>query len=137
MHQPYKDILKRLGRPLWWDEHGTPRYDPFEPRLCSNIYAAEAVLLEIECPGCGRRFEVAGSLDSIDASLRQVTLAGCIEAGTIHYGDAPWHLRGGTQCAGTTMYCIDRRVLQYWTRDVLNWVRDERYERGLEEDSDE
>lgn len=33
MKASYDDIISRLGRPLWWDEHGVPRYDKFQPEL--------------------------------------------------------------------------------------------------------
>jgi len=43
MHTEYADITSRLGEPLWWDDVCAPRYEPFQPYLCNDIYADEAM----------------------------------------------------------------------------------------------
>jgi len=124
MRQEYADIKSRLGEPLWYDENGTPRYEPFQPRLCSDIYAKEAALLLIECQACGETFEVAVVRSPFSALiilgvLDSRTLAEDIESGSVHYGDPPAH----DGCpAGPTMNCIDKAVLQYWRkREAAPW----------------
>jgi len=57
MYQLYEDITKRLGEPLWYDDHGVPRYDEFHPSML-DVYADFAALSEIACQSCGRRFKV-------------------------------------------------------------------------------
>ena len=43
MHQHYKDILDRIAEPpVWFDEHGVPRFGDFSPRNLSNIYASSS-----------------------------------------------------------------------------------------------
>lgn len=126
MLQPYKDIVSRLGQPLWWDEVGCPRYEPFTPRLCNNIYAIEAVLVKIGCQGCRKRFLVAITRG---AFVPYDTLRVDIMDGVLHYGDPPPH----SDCAaGATMNCLDLRVVEYWRMSPLfEWVRDETYELEL------
>ena len=48
------------------------------------------------------------------------TLADGIRNKTLHYGDPP-----NIECcaAGPTMNCNDHKVLQYWKREDLEWVR--------------
>ena len=106
MNQEYHDITSRLGKPLWFDECGVPRYDPFTPRLCNDIYTDEAVLLEIACQGCYERFKVAMSRNQLErlriahargeslvpaAKGEAYTLRDEIKDRTIHYGDPPHH----------------------------------------------
>ena len=122
MRQEYPDIKARCGEPLWYDENGTPRYEPFQPRLCSMTYANEAALLLIECQACGRPFEVAitrSPYSNILGVPYPRTLAEDIESGYVHYGDPPVH----DGClAGPTMNCIDKQVLQYWRkREAAPW----------------
>ena len=131
--QSYPDIVSKLGQPLWYDEAGCPRYAPFKPRLCNNIYAHEAALVEIACQECGQRFQVAISRDSLDTWRIWASIA---TDQSLHYGDPPCF-----DCvAGATMNCIDLRVLEYWYRDAetgYDWVRDEKFEIVLEEPDDQ
>lgn len=138
MNQEYRDITSRLGEPLWYDECGVPRYDPFAPDMCNDIYADEAALLEIACQDCGARFRVAmamGQMDRAQGAMARgddvalmmadpsYTLSGLISHGTIHYGDPPCH-----GCVGDTMNCEDIRVLEYWHRGQdteHEWRREE------------
>lgn len=152
MYQPYMDIIGKLGAPLWWDEEGVPRYEEFEPRLCSNIYAAFAALLEIRCQGCRRVFPVASTwrvdflnLDHVvwDENGKNAKPKGGLpkegDAGEFGYGDAPWHdFDGGFdgQCSGTTMTTDTVRVLQFWHRPDHKWTRSKEHEVYVGEDSE-
>lgn len=145
MLEAYADITKRLGPPLWWDAHGVPRYDEFQPDLGSEIYADEVVLLDIRCQSCGCQFTVSMNrtnafemvraelrkrrLADLDPALREKLtvepgrrLADRIRDGSIHYGDPP-----NLPCcpSGPTMNCEDWRVLQYWHRERAgDWQRE-------------
>jgi hypothetical protein len=62
MLHDYDDIRSRIAqRPIWWDEHGVPRYRSFRPNDLADIYAEEAALVLITCQGCGHEFRVAFS----------------------------------------------------------------------------
>ena len=118
MNQEYADITSRLGRPLWWDEVGVPRYWPFQPSLCNNIYADEVCLLRIGCQGCEEEFLVAMSWDRTDGILyKHPTLTERVEAKMIHYGDPPHH----DDPAGNTENCEDYEVVEFWVRDRVKW----------------
>lgn len=129
MRQSYTDIIEEISKPVeFWDENGTPRFKPFHPTLLANIYAEEAVLLEISCQGCEHEFIVAMSQGGWQRVINDCPyLREDIVDGSIHYGDPP-----NTDCcaAGPTMNCNDLRVLEYWKRDH-DWVRDSTYERTL------
>lgn len=124
MNHYYQDILERIPEPpKWWDEHAVPRYCDFAPDQVANIYAREAVLLEIACQNCGKFFDVAMSWDEMQGHLRgEPSLRFCIEGKTFHYGDPP-----NARCcpAGPTMNCLDIRVKQYWLKESgsFNWQR--------------
>lgn len=138
MKQEYRDIRIRLGEPLWYDENGVPRYDPFEPSMCSDIYAKEVALLEIACQGCFKHFRVALSVFPYDARGASVpSLKSRIQEGVIHYGDPPFHkldmhsIGTPVMCPGATMNCIDLAVCEYWFRDKSTngqWTRDRKLE---------
>jgi hypothetical protein len=119
MRQEYADIVSRLGPPLWWDEYSAPRYEPFDPRMCNNIYASEACLLEIACQQCGETFMVAASSDKYSEAIEgHPAMSVEIRGGWIHWGDPPFH-----DCVGSTMNCEDLRVVEFWSRDRLDWQR--------------
>ena len=119
--QPYPDITSKLGKPLWWDEAGCPRYAPFRPDLCSNIYATEAALVEIACQLCGARFLVAFTSNGIQAYENGGrTLADEIRSGVLGYGDPPMHKEC---CAGYTVTSDAVRVMEYWHQERLTWLR--------------
>jgi hypothetical protein len=112
----YYDIISRIGDPpIWFDEHGVPRYCEFAPQRSASIYVNEVALAEIACQGCGRVFHVAFS----GVNVQSGTIAEAIEAKSLHYGDPP-----NIECcaAGPTENSIPRRVLEYWHRCF-----DERY----------
>lgn len=128
----YKDIRSLIDfEPLWWDEHGCPRYCKFRPQETANIYADEAVLLLIECQYCGREFPVCLSRAASFAAIRgdsAASLAALIGSAEIHYGDPP---NIGCCPAGPTMNSVPLRVLEYWRRHratVTGWFRVEELE---------
>lgn len=129
MNNEFDDITSRIAEaPSWYDDNGTPRYGAFTPRALPNIYASEAVLLEVACQGCKELFSVGMGwtnygFDPDDLSMRQQ-----IKDKMLHYGDPP-----NTRCcpAGPTMNSEPRRVLEYWhkSRDTgYEWKRDETME---------
>jgi len=129
VNQEYADIVSRLGPPLWWDERGVPRYAPFQPWMCNNVYAVEVCLLEIRCQECGRHFLVARAWDEWLGEvygLPRVSVE--IESGQLHWGDPPYH-----NCAGDSENCEDLKVLAFWRKDGLDWRRDRSLEGRLEE----
>lgn len=158
MHHDYRDITDLVAklneirgpllaaiRPLWWDEHGCPRYQPHHPKLCPDIYAHEVVLLLISCQSCGREIPVQMSMSNSDQIRAMVTtewsiyrhgktpettrvmptLADSVRRGTIHYGDPPAHDGdNGEYChAGCTMNVWDLKVLEFWSRTSGDWGR--------------
>jgi hypothetical protein len=154
VYQPYLDLLLRLGAPLWWDENGVPRYEPFKPELTANIYAEFRCLIEIRCQGCQRVFPVASvwsvmdiiahgweendswkeqiAYDENGQNPRPVHMPVAGNAGFCFYGDAPWHDYDGGfegQCSGTTMTTSVVRILEFWKRkDSFEWERDAAHE---------
>jgi hypothetical protein len=120
----YADIRRRIPEPpLWFDSDGVPRYDPFHPEMCPNIYADEVALFEIECQSCGERFLVEGHGDKMDYILRNRKPLSERVADWC-YGDPPRH--GGVNCpAGDTMTSIPVRCVEFWrkSRTVFDWVR--------------
>lgn len=120
----YPDILNRIPEPpLWFDSNGVPRYDPFHPSLCPNIYAEEVVLYEIACQACGKRFlveEHSSPMDFLKTNQppgMRTTLADGVRQKGLHYGDPPcW------ECAsGATMNCLDIKTVEFWTRNVASF----------------
>jgi hypothetical protein len=119
MNQAYEDITKRLGPPLWWDEYSVPRYDPFRPELCNDIYAIEACLLEIGCQRCGRRFLVAEAWDEMDGIQGIARLSDRIADGSVYWGDPPIH----DDPSGNTESSDPLAVVAFWTRAKGEWAR--------------
>jgi hypothetical protein len=157
MYQPYRDILLRLGQPLWWDESGVPRYEPFRPELTANIYAELRALIEIRCQGCQRIIPVSSVWSSMQVIAKNSEWEQYIvwdengknplpkdgmpqekHAGFCGYGDAPWHDYDGGfqgQCSGTTMGTGVVRVLEFWHRNnQFDWERMPEYEVYIGED---
>ena len=123
MNTDYADIIVRAGEPMWWDEHAVPRYCVFGPGV-QSVYAKEAVLFKIACQDCRRVFLVGMTFDNMDLVYdpRAETLAEQIRAGSLHYGDPPYHKCRG---AGDTESCDDLRVVEYWHRAAReDWRRD-------------
>jgi len=113
MHSNYEDIRSRIGEdPTWYDANGTPRYGPFKPEMCPNIYSKEVVLLRIACQFCGQHFDV---------EMHSDWFARIKHPKKLHYGDPPRH---GCDGAGDTMNCTDIAVLEVWHREgVGEWTR--------------
>lgn len=85
MLQGYEDIRRRIAvPPLWHDEAGVPRYDPFEPCLCANIYCDECAFVLIACDG---------SLHYVDPPRRDCCPAGptmnCLDLQVLEYWRKP------------------------------------------------
>jgi hypothetical protein len=113
MKGSYDDILSRIADPpLWFDEHGVPRWVTFGPQEVSNIYCQQVVLLAIECQGCGAPFSVALSWAEHDGYLYKAqALDVSTRNGSIHYGDPP---NIGCCPSGPTMNSNPKRVLEFW-----------------------
>lgn len=140
MNQNYRDIISKIDiTPLWFDEHGVPRYCDFAPRHLANIYAVECVLMRVSCQGCAMQFLVAMSGSHAERLIdRSPLLWELIEAMTIHYGDPP-----NVACcpAGPTMNSVPRQVIEYWRRRtssepaacaddrLMVWKRDPAFDR--------
>jgi len=152
MKHHYRDIRERIAEePLWWDEEGVPRYCEFAPNETNNIYADQAILLLIACQGCRKEFKVCmsqaryrayinaserlGRNDLTDEDIKDYTLKEFVRSKRIHYGDPP----NTGCCGGTTMNCIDLKVLEFWERPNFDWVRVPELEIEIEkaEDYDE
>ena len=128
MLQEYPDILALTDKePLWFDSNGVPRYAPFHPNLVPSIYADEAVLYEIACQACGRRFNVAEQWSDSHRILEPGcrSLAEVVRSGTLYYGDPPRHMdHDEGACAGVTMSCDSIRVIEFWHKIAMKWARD-------------
>ena len=124
MKESYLDIRSRIDKdPVWYDENGAPRYDPFSPEIVATFYASEACLLHISCQGCGREFHVALSKDK-DLSGQKHTLADIALAGNLHYGDPP---NVGCCDAGASMNSVPIRCVEFWEKakhpEPYGWKR--------------
>ncbi len=134
MNRHYDDILDRIPEPpAWFDEHAVPRWGAFAPNRAANIYADEAVLMEIHCQGCGVPFLVCLTSDRMTAREGH-TLAEAVAARELHYGDPP-----NIACcaAGPTMNSEPKRVVEFWRRDrtaLVGWVRKPDLETDIEPD---
>jgi hypothetical protein len=127
MRAVYRDILEAAGKPpLWWDRNGTPRFAPFRPELCPNIYAKEVALLLIECGGCQKRFHVEVHSHQYTERLLSTAMAEMAAPNQTleppDYGDPPRH---ECQSAGETMHADTIQVLEFWeqSRTTGNWQR--------------
>lgn len=134
MHNNYADIRALTDQaPPWFDEHAVPRYVPFHPDHCANIYAREVVLLEIACQDCHKRYTVAMTWDSMDCAYGRARLSERVADGSLHYGDPP-NACGDDCMAGASMNCIDLRVLEFWNHPTpFEWVRRPELEVALED----
>ena len=121
MHPSYRDILSRIQeRPLWWDQRGVPRYEPFHPDLSSNLYAEEIVLIEIACQGCHTRYFTEVCWSKYDGHPANGTPALSSMVRDIYYGDPP---NAGCCKVGPTMSSIPLHTLEFWKRENFVWVR--------------
>lgn len=126
MRHDYPDLvdLAHGAKSQWYDENGVPRYRPFEPELCPNIYADIRVLMLVRCQNCHQQFAVQMSADAFDSGLRNQPIRNW------HYGDPPAH-----GCVGDTMNCEDVAILEVWWRGypLHEWQR-RRDEEGIIDD---
>lgn len=126
MKPNYSDILARAGEPLWYDEHGVPRYVEFHPNRCVLLGAEEAFLVDVLCQGCGTPFLVAltwrdKSVYWLGKELPPSDRLTWTGGGGLHYGDPP-----NTGCcpAGPTMTSDFHRIAQAWIRTATDvWIR--------------
>lgn len=135
MHASYSDITDRLGKPLWWDEAGAPRYALFHPSYANNIYAKEAVLLLVRCQSCHSKFPVCLTWDGMEELILnrpRHSLAERVQAKALHYGDPP---DAGCCPSGPTMTSETLQVLEFWRRKDLEWVRVEELEVTIDDNA--
>lgn len=132
MRTQYHEILtafqERGEKPLWFDEHGVPRFVPFAPGEVANIYAYEVMLQEIACQNCDKRFNVVLSRSSMDDALASVHAKTFNEtytpvdwaAAPPHYGDPP-----NVDCCqvGPSMNVELIGVIEHWRREQFMWSR--------------
>lgn len=130
MKAKYSDIRNLTdAEPLWFDEHGVPRYAVFEPGLSPNIYANEVALLEISCQLCKQSIFVELNSCRTQTMLRdQNSLSDAIKEKACYYGDPPIHGDERGLCGGATMTSDTVRVAQFWKKDRFDWVRDSEME---------
>jgi hypothetical protein len=139
MKSNYYDILDITDKePLWYDENGCPRFMPFSPELCPNIYADECILLLIRCQDCHKDFKAQMSYYGLRGGQSfQERVWRFMKDGhkpmfsPLHYGDPPIH-----GCVGDTENCEDIKILEFWIRNRNNgpfrWERAERFEIGID-----
>lgn len=119
MNRSYEDLLSLTSEPpAFFQKHGVPRWGAFEPGTSTDVYAVEAVTLEISCQACDARFHV---LMERRSHGEPKTLAERIRDGSLHYGDPP---NVGCCLSGSSMNSEPVRVLGYWSRESFEWTRD-------------
>jgi hypothetical protein len=123
MHENYEDIKKLTPEPpQWYDENGVPRYAPFEPKYCPDIYSHNVGLLLIACQACGQQFRVEMHTSIFGSKTGH-------HPHKWHYGDPPIH-----GCMGDTMNCDDLAVLEFWHREGIGeWERMKELEGVIDE----
>ena len=135
MHNSYADIRDRIAEaPRWWDEFGVPRYVEFAPSEVADIYATEAALLLIRCQNCRTPFRVANSWAwnlQETPRLSDTSVDGLPNVG---WGDPP---NAGCCPAGPTMSSDPVKVLQFWKREQLEWMRCPELEVRLDDEDEE
>lgn len=137
MEVRYWDILDKLGEPVWWNEHGVPRYCEFSVDEAS-IYAEQVALVRITCQGCGHPFQICMSStvydrarddrEDLETYIRATVLEetffdvgdGYQMRREFGYGDPP---NIGCCSAGPTMTSVPERILEFWRRSGGAWVR--------------
>ncbi|MFQ5796037.1 MAG: hypothetical protein ACE5JP_13445, partial [Candidatus Bipolaricaulia bacterium] len=108
-----------------------------------NIYATHVAFLEIACQGCGRSFKVTvhcrkgieeHERKKMDLADPEVKLPSEGDVGWFHYGDPPRHTSsdpnsGKIDCiGGDTMGSVPIKVLEFWIKEDLKWIRKPQYE---------
>jgi len=116
MHRSYDDIISRIPEPpIWWQEGGIPRYDPFDPKSSTGVYTTEVALAEIACQVTDARFLV-----TIEGGEDR-PVAKAIREGNLCYGDPP-----NVPTVPPHMTSEMLRVVQYWWRCHAEYVVDGR-----------
>lgn len=135
----YLDIVEKLGEPLWWDNYGVPRYTEFDPKLIFGMVSPRYIaFMEIACQECGKLFKVASVFDPFEHYLLykqdDVKLPNQKDVGDFHYGDPPYHIE---DClAGYCESSIPVRILEFWVREGIDWVRKPEYEIEFEQEEE-
>jgi hypothetical protein len=97
MKPHYDDIVKAAKTPpLWWDENGTPRFAEFEPTMCANVYAKQAMLMQVVCPRCRATCDVVVSCEQTDLDIQSDLAArdvGGLYGLLPHFGHCPYPYR--------------------------------------------
>ena len=158
MNVDYKDIISRIGKPLWYDRRGVPRYEEFKPNSCA-VYNDYITYMEVACQECDERFFVASEisflgnnvfkanfslpippLKNVEKKISEVEEALDNEVdispwgylGSFHYGDPPRHGMTDNGClAGDTMNSVPIRIIEFWEKDkkkTWEWKRNPKYE---------
>lgn len=128
MKPGYKDIYSRIKEePLWYDQHGCPRYEQFHPRML-DIYCQEAALLLISCQNCEKEFKV-GVYDERGEESNSYSER-VANGGNLYYGDPP-----DIECcpAGPTMSSNSKQILEFWKKENFDWIRVSELEKTFEE----
>ena len=124
MYRHYGDILALTDRkPLWWDEHGVPRFQEFDPEKHTDVYASEAALVLVECQSCGEQFKMLFSDEESPKGIRDRIK----EDKELRASDPP---NSGCCEAGPSMTCWQIRVLQFWAfkEQGFGWKRYPKFE---------
>lgn len=133
MYALYKDIRTRIGTPHWIDDRGVPRYEPFHPSLL-GIYDRWAVIFEVECQACIKRFRCASGVPDVviigvhpNTQVLQIKSLDHALEHLVSWGDAPWHDADGdetgfeSQCSGTTMTTVIPNLVEAWHLRGTTW----------------
>lgn len=132
MYPLYKDLRTRLGKPLWIDQHGVPRYDEFTPQDAAEIYNDFVLVMDVKCQSCGKMFKCVTSIAKHSLWLKSTPVEPTTKNILSHlfgWGDAPWHTQHGDeddfngQCAGTAM-STDYVASEFWVRGKSReWIQ--------------
>lgn len=107
----YDDIIAAIEQaPWWWDEHGVPRYGDFEPAMCGDPEARQALLAQVACPHCRHTCTIACSMPRLDLDI--VVDLNARGIGGL-YGLLPHFKHCGRPTQGELII-----VEQLWRRDV-------------------
>jgi hypothetical protein len=129
MHPAYDDITSRIGEaPIWW-LRGVPRYKQFEPHD-ADIYASEAILLNVACQSCGQTFLVCqddsrapGSI-VVDEEIAFEALAGDPPH---HFDHSPTSPTIGktdrNSCHGVVMGFEWLEIVEVWQRERVEVIQ--------------
>lgn len=118
MNRSYEDLMALTSvKPSFFQKDGVPRWGAFQPGTSTDVYAVEAVIMEISCQSCDGRFHV---LMERRSHGEPTTLAQRIADGSIHYGDPP---NVGCCPGGPSMNSEPVRILEYWSRERMDWTR--------------